>query len=273
MFGVEFYDPDFVLISNKDRASRSLKQDIFKARMSTLDKVNEIKTYFGVSGDYKMFIISRNGELITIPVDSVTILSNWLDEYHYSADSKIYIAKGAINIEYFHTYTNWEDHPTNSLLEDIKTTLNIPEERPLASTLNQRRDLFRTTRKSLENGVNIIWGDNYLYKWIFNIDKNPQFSKQVKKSFRELLMNYRQEVGLQNQDPDVDTLLGELRLAIQNDPDNLEGHGPSITKVNEYFGLFSKSLVFSHTVKTEHLLRMIYGLYLKILYLVCTFQI
>ena len=162
--------------------------------------------------------------------------------------------------------TNNKDHPTYIFYQGMKALLTGKDpsevsDRTLGRLLNQRREIFTTTRRDLESGINIIWADNQLYKWLYNVDENQHLSEEVKNSFRDMLMDYRKDNGLINQDPDTDNLIGELRLAIQHEPSFRDGHGPSITKVNKYFGLFSKSQVLQGNVKNQHLLKMIYGLY------------
>ncbi|MBA7469423.1 hypothetical protein ES707_04692 [subsurface metagenome] len=273
MFGVEFYDPDFVMIgalgtSARSDGSRLWKQNAFEAKMTTLDKVNEIKSYFDVSGGYAMYVKAKDGQLIYIPVDSETNLADWLEDNHHNIDSKIYVAPKLLKIEQFHTLENWQDHPTYKLYQDMKALLTNrdPDEVTdieLGRLLGQSSDHFSKMKKRLENGFNRFYIDNVLYKWIYNIEENHQFAKDIKNSFRNLVINYREVNGLTYQDPDVDTLVGELRLAIQHEPSLLSNQGPSNAKLNEFFSLYSLSYVFGGAFKSDTVLRLIYGLYRK----------
>jgi hypothetical protein len=161
--------------------------------------------------------------------------------------------------------TNNKDHPTYIFYQDMKALLkgkgpSEVSDRELGRLLGQNRNIFLSVERNLKNG-NYFYGDNHLYRWIYNINENQQLSEEVKKSFKDMVMDYRKANGLTNQDLDVVILVGDLRLSIQHDPDFRGRQGPSVTKLNEYFGLFSKSQVLQGKVKNQHLLRMIYGLY------------
>jgi len=95
MFGVEFYDPNFILLGIKPGSrvkvrTNTLKQDIFESSMSTLDKMSELKQVFDTQEDLSLFAIS-DGQLIYIPVSSETNLADWLDKNHISIDSDILV--------------------------------------------------------------------------------------------------------------------------------------------------------------------------------------
>jgi len=273
MFGVEFYDPDFVMIgapgtSARSEGSRLWKQNAFEAKMTTLDKVNEIKSYFDVSSDYAMYVKAKDGQLIYIPVDSETNLADWLEDNHHNIDSKIYVAPKLLKIEQFHTLENWQDHPTYKLYQDMKALLTNrdPDEVTdveLLGLLGQVRNMlfFAKENKLLKNGLNKFFTDRTLYKWLYNIEKNQEFPENLKNSFKNLVVNYRRDNGLAHQDPEVDTLIKELMLAIQYEPDFLTIRGPSIRKLNEFFNLPSRSEVFTGDFRYDIIFKLLQGLY------------
>ncbi|GAI86911.1 unnamed protein product, partial [marine sediment metagenome] len=189
--------------SARSEGSRLWKQKAFEAKMTTLDKVNEIKSYFDVSGDYAMFVKAKDGQLISIPVDSETNLANWLTDNHHSIDSKIYMAPRTLTIERFHTYDNWKDHPTYIFTQDMKALLTNrdPDEVTDVELLGLlghggNMGFFYKRNKDLRDGLNTFYTDRTLYKWLYNIEENQELPENIKTSFKNLVTNYRRDNGL-----------------------------------------------------------------------------
>lgn len=272
MFGVEFYDPNYIIVgkfgpASLSGSSREWKQDAIKTSLTTLDKLTEIKRYFDVSGDYDMYILV-SGQKVAIPVDDVTFLAEWLHDHKYSEDSKIYVVPSSMEIEEFHTYDNWQDHPTYKLYQDMKALLTSrdPDEVTdveLLGLLGQVRNMafFTKENKFLKDGLNKFFTDRTLYKWLYNIEENQELPENIKTSFKNLVTNYRKNNGLALQDPEVDTLIRELMIAIQYEPDFLTIRGPSIRKLNEFFNLPSRSEIFTGDFRYDTIFKLFQGLY------------
>ena len=250
-------------------SSREWKQDAIKTSITTLGKLTEIKRYFDVSGDYDMYI-QDNGQKVAIPIDDETFLAKWLQDHHYSVDSKIYVVPSSMEIEEFHTYDNWQDHPSYKFCQDMKALLTNrdPDEVTDAELLrllghDDILTFFYRWNKYLRDGLNKFYADRTLYKWLYNIEENQELPESIKTSFKNLVTNYRRDNGLALQDPEVDTLIGELLLAIQYEPDFLTNRGPSIRKLNEFFNLPSRAEVFTGDFRQDTILKLIYGLYRK----------
>jgi len=268
MFGVEFYDPDFILIgasgpSTRTEGSQLLKQNAFEAKMTTLDKVNEIKGYFGVSGDYAMYVKVRDDQLISIPVDSETNLANWLTDNHHSIDSKIYVAPSSLTIEEFHTLDNWQDHPSYVLQDNIKSLFSIEFDKEFYQLLEISEGIFGYHNNKLKKSLNSLFTDRTLYQWLFKVENHPAITGENKRTFQTLIMNYRADNGLQYQDPAIDTLVGALRMAVQHE-DGFDT--PSDRKLSDFFNFDPTIKIFRKGARSilfqqDHVLKLVYGLY------------
>lgn len=172
-----------------------------------------------------------------------------------------------MKIEEFHTFDNWQDHPTYIFYQDMKALLtgknpnDVNDVELLKLLLFDNKIFFSKMKSDLKNGDNKFFADRTLSKWLYNIKENQQYSKDMKNSFKNLVMNYRVDNGLALQDPDIDTLMQELMIAIQYEPDFLSNRGPSIIKLNEYFNLPSTAEVFTGGFGQDTILKLFQGLY------------
>jgi hypothetical protein len=170
-----------------------------------------------------------------------------------------------MKVEEFHTFDNWKDHPSYKFYQDMKALLTGENPDDVTDTelcilLKQSRGIFLTLRRDLENGANYYFSDKTLYRWLYVNEENQQF-EEVKDSFVDLVMNYRKVNKLTLQDPDIDTLLGELRLAVQYEPDFVSSQGPSNPLLNKFFGLTPKQKIFDGPLGHAAMFKLFYGLF------------
>jgi len=134
MFGVEFYDPNFILLgmpigTNAKTKNNILKQDYFKSSLTTLDKVNELKDQFDIDKNLEMYALDGIN-MIKIPVDSTTIIAEWLEDHDFGSNSKIIVLADYIPTKGKAKFTriNWDpdgDIPSPFLPEWEEFVVNI----------------------------------------------------------------------------------------------------------------------------------------------------
>ncbi|MFW9874256.1 MAG: hypothetical protein ACFFG0_14215, partial [Candidatus Thorarchaeota archaeon] len=235
MFGVEFYDPDFILLGFPLGAvakvkNNILRQEKFKTSISTLEKVIELQEQFDINKDLDMFVL-KNKKLFKIPIDSSTTLADWLDDNGFSTDDKIIVLTNFIPpiSQAIFEKTNWKakseggEYPSpyltilDNFLEELTTKLSnlhvissvdynsfssmILENLPNVLTSDNKYSLSTILLDLSEGNEFLNFDERILDRWQISIkniilkELNPDPPKSVLKTIQDIFENLQKLIG------------------------------------------------------------------------------